>query len=274
MVELVVLGSGTPVPTPGRGGSAIAVVAEEGWVLVDCGRAATQRAIDAGLDLTAIVAVTITHHHSDHLSDLATLATARWVAGATTPLSVIAPAGPSARFARDCLDPFDDQAFYSQGHAEAGPRPTIDVSAFAPRPEPTPVFATTPWSMSSVLVDHHPVAPAVGYLVEHGVHRVVVSGDTAACDGVRHIARQADVLVHEALLSDRVSPSLLEWNAGARSVGELAAEALPQTLVLTHLIPAPGSAGDERAYVQEVRSGGFAGPTLVAHDLLRLRLGS
>ena len=274
MVDVVVLGSGTPLPDVGRAGAGLAVVADREWVLVDCGRAATQRAIDAGLDLANVVAVAITHHHSDHLSDLATLATARWVAGATTPLVVVAPNGPSERFARRCLDVFDDQSFHGQASPAAGPRPTIDVHPFEPTGEPSAVFTSAGWRLASVLVDHHPVEPAVGYLVEHGRARVAVSGDTAACDGMRTLARDVDVLVHETLLTSRVSPGLLEWNAGARAVGELAAQAQPRTLVLTHLIPAPTSVEVERAYLDEVRTGGFDGPTLLAHDGLRITLGT
>lgn len=272
MVDVVVLGSGTPVPDPDRAGSALAVVGDGEWLLVDCGRAATQRAMQAGLDLTSVIAVAITHHHSDHLSDLATFATARWTAGATTPLTVIAPSGPSTRFARHCIDAFDDQSFHSQAVAAAGPRPTIDVHEFDAAHVVSSVYSSRTWAVSSVLVDHHPVEPAVGYLVEHAGTRVAVSGDTAVCDGMRRIARSVDVLVHEALLASRVSSALLEWNAGARAVGELAAQAKPRVLVLTHLIPAPSSAEDDDAYLAEVRAGNFDGPTLIARDLLRIHI--
>jgi ribonuclease Z len=241
--------------------------------MVDCGRAATQRALDAGLDPTAVTAVLITHHHSDHLSDMATFAIARWVAGATSPLQVIAPEGPAAEFARRCLDAFDDQAFHSQGAPSAGKRPAISCAAFAGSHDVATVFRTDEWAASSVLVDHHPVEPAVGYLVESNGARVAISGDTAVCAGIRRLARGAHVIVHEALLGARASPALLEWNASAHSVGELAAETRPETLVLTHMIPAPSSAGDELAYLDEVRRGGFTGRTLVAKDLMRLSVG-
>jgi ribonuclease Z len=271
-LEVVVLGSGSPNPDAGRAGSAVAVVGAGAWLLVDCGRAATQRAIDAGLDLTAVVAVALTHHHTDHISDLATFATTRWVAGATSPLAVVAPRGPAARHAERCLDAFHDQSFHGQGPTGAGPRPTLAVHAFDPSPEVVAVHAAPGWRVSSALVDHHPVEPAVGYLVEHGGRRVAISGDTAPCDGVRGLARDVDVLVHQALLSSRVSPALLEWNAGAAAVGALAAQVRPGTLVLTHLIPAPSSAATADAYLDEVHAGGFDGPTVVAHDLLRVPL--
>ena len=172
------------------------------------------------------------------------------MAGASTPLVVVAPEGPSASFARRCLDPYDDQSFHGQSDPAAGPRPVVEVQVFDPGNEPAPVLTAGDWRVTSVLVDHHPVAPAVGYLVEHtgasagAGARVAVSGDTAVCDGMRALGRNVDVLVHQALLTSRVPPEVLDWNAGAVAVGGLAAEVEPGILVLTHLIP---RAADGRA---------------------------
>ena len=49
MVTVVLLGTGTPNPDPARAGSAVAVTDGDRWVLVDCGRAATHRILEAGL---------------------------------------------------------------------------------------------------------------------------------------------------------------------------------------------------------------------------------
>jgi ribonuclease Z len=224
----------------------------------------------AGLDLCSLQVVALTHHHSDHVSDLATLATTRWTAGAVRPLRVVCPRGPAATYATRCLDAFDDQAFYGQARPSVGPRPTVTVEAFEPRHEVVDVPALDGWRVSSVLVDHHPVEPAVGYALERDGVRIVVSGDTAVCEGMHRLAHGADILVHEALLTSGVSPSLLEWNASAGAVGELAARTRPATLVLTHLIPAPAGSDDEQAFLDEVRASGFTGRTVIAHDLLRL----
>jgi ribonuclease Z len=121
-----------------------------------------------------------------------------------------------------------------------------------------------------VLVDHHPVAPAVGYLVEADGARVAVSGDTAVGDGMRALARDVDVLVHETLHPALVPDDLLTWNAGADAVGALAAATSPATLVLTHLLPAPVTPDHEQSYLAAVRRGGYDGPTVVARDLARI----
>ena len=242
MTDLVILGSGTPNPDRGRAGAAVAVVADDGhWVLIDAGRAATQRALDAGLQLTDLVAVYVTHHHSDHLSDLPTLAITRWVAGAIDPLPVIAPQGASSRFAARCLDAFDDDCFHAQVDARAPSRPSVMVQDFVASTDMVSVWAGPGWQISSALVDHHPVAPAVGYRVHIDGASVAVSGDTAVCDGMHALASGVDVLVHETVLTSAASTAMLAWNAGAISVGALASAAQVRTLVLTHLLPAPAT---------------------------------
>ena len=131
-MRIHLLGTGTPNPDPRRCGSGTALTLDptSDWLLVDCGRGVTQRALEAELDLRNLRAVFLTHHHSDHVSDLANLAIARLVAGAATPLPVVVPAGPCARFAESCLDAFDDMAFYSQRRAGEALRPAIEVDPF------------------------------------------------------------------------------------------------------------------------------------------------
>jgi ribonuclease Z len=272
VIRVVLLGTGTPVPNPERCGSGVAIVRDGTWALVDCGRGVTQRAMQAGLDLRNLGVVLLTHHHSDHVSDLATLAIARWVAGALDPLTVIAPNGPCARFAIGCLDAFEDQAFYSQAGSSATKRPAVNVVAFDPSGAPSRVFSGNGWSVSAALVDHHPIEAAVGYRIEADARIVAISGDTAVCDGVARLADGADLLVHEAVRSDLSSPRLLEWNASARSVGALADSLKLRRVVLTHLLPAPLTATDCQAFVDETRAGGYAGDLVLARDLLVLQL--
>jgi ribonuclease BN (tRNA processing enzyme) len=89
---------------------------------------------------------------------------------------------------------------------------------------------------------------------------------------MRHLADGADVLIHEALLGEAVRPALLEWNASASAVGELARAAGVGRLVLTHAIPPPNSDADRQRFIDDVRACGYTGPVLVASDLDRLEL--
>src|SRR5262249_11732374 len=101
--------------------------------------------MQARLALKRLQAVALTHHHSDHISDLAGLAIARWVDGGHDPLTVVAPSGPCSRYAQQCLDAFDDQAFYGQAGAGAPPRPLLAVSAFDATGRPRPGLVPGGW---------------------------------------------------------------------------------------------------------------------------------
>ena len=272
MVTVVLLGTGTPNPDPARAGSAVAVTDGDSWVMVDCGRAATHRVLEAGLDLARLGAVFITHHHSDHISDLATLAIARWVGGTGTPLTVIAPEGPVGtvrrampRRVRRAVVPLASTIVRrsTTRHRDPAVRRLDTV---------TTVYSSGPWTVDAVLVDHRPVAPAVGFVVRHDELRVAISGDAAACETMRRLAEGADVLIHEALLADAVHPRLLDWNASASAVGDLARSAGVGSLVLTHAIPPPDSDAERQRYIDDVRAAGYTGPVLVAADLDRVDL--
>ncbi len=266
--RLILLGTaGGPTPKPNRAAPSQVIVVGGASYVVDCGNGVARQMALANLRLGSIRGVFLTHHHSDHISDLATLAIARWASGCATPLTVHAPEGPAARFADTCLAPFDDDCFLFQAAPHAGPRPRIEVTPFRPSSDVETVMDRGGWTVRTTLVEHHPIEPATGYRVERSGYTIMISGDTRVCAGVRALADNADVIVHEALLAARVTPKLLTWNASAESVGALAAAVRPATLVLTHLIPAPTTDEHESAYLADVRRGGFDGHTVVARDL-------
>ena len=72
---------------------------------------------------------------------------------------------------------------------------------------------------------------------------------------------------------------LLKWAgtatlvSGLPRIGAQAAELGVPTLVLTHLIPPPESDDDVQAFVDDIRTAGFAGELVVAEDLSQVTLG-
>src|SRR5205085_5527799 len=92
-LRLVPLGTSAGRPTLLRGASALAVAAEASWVLCDCGEGAQIAAQRAGLSLSRLDAVLITHLHGDHFNGLPGLLGTLGLEGRQRELVVAGPPG-------------------------------------------------------------------------------------------------------------------------------------------------------------------------------------
>ena len=92
-LRLLPLGTSAGRPTLQRGASALAVAAEGSWVLCDCGEGAQLSAQRAGLSLSRLDAVLITHLHGDHFNGLPGLLGTLGLEGRQRPLVVAGPPG-------------------------------------------------------------------------------------------------------------------------------------------------------------------------------------
>src|SRR5689334_19288779 len=61
--------------------------------VIDAGFGVTFKLRDAGINLSTLKYIFITHHHSDHNLELGPLLYNAWIAGLATPIHVFAPAG-------------------------------------------------------------------------------------------------------------------------------------------------------------------------------------
>ena len=93
-MQVIILGSGSPLPDAHRAGPSTLVRTEAGDLLFDCGRGVLMRAAAVGSGVGAFRGVYLTHLHSDHITDLNDIFTMRWVLSfAPSPLSVFGPRG-------------------------------------------------------------------------------------------------------------------------------------------------------------------------------------
>ena len=96
-MDVVLLGTGSPMPDANRAGPATLLKTGEGGleqVLVDAGRGCVMRMAAAGSLPAFLQGVLITHLHSDHLTDLNDIMTTQWVmAPQGTTLKVWGPPG-------------------------------------------------------------------------------------------------------------------------------------------------------------------------------------
>ncbi|MFG2961208.1 MBL fold metallo-hydrolase [Streptomyces sp. NPDC048291] len=148
-------------------------------------------------------------------------------------------------------------------HVESDP-PQVELSTFTPEPKPAEVWRGGDVVVSAVAVHHEPVSDAVAYRVETSDGAVVISGDTRVCAEVEEMAAGADVLVREACrntaLADAIRgtafEAIFEYHADTVALGAMAERAGVRYLVLTHMIPPPGTPEEEAGFVEDVRKGG------------------
>ena len=87
------------------------------------------------------------------------------------------------------------------------------------------------------------------------------------------------MLVYEAMRFERIRQRpphlqfILDYHADTPRIGAQAAELGVPILVLTHLIPPPESDDDVQAFVDDIRTAGYAGELVVAEDLSQVTLG-
>ena len=281
---VTVTGTGVPHLEPGRAGPGVLVECGDVRLQFDAGRATALRLCEAGVQMSELCALFVTHHHSDHLTGLADLLFARWLEnhGSFEPLPVIAPAGPSIDFLEKIMVPWETDIAIRMEHVGRTDHPDPAIVAFDPAAAvdgPTEVWRDDAAGVRVLArcVHHEPVTPAVAYRIETPTGVVVISGDTRVCDEVADLAADADVLVHEAFRTDvlrgffGIAPHLetiAAYHADTVELGEMAERISVPRVVLTHLIPAPDGAGSTKeGFVDDLRAGGYGGEVIVADDL-------
>lgn len=145
-----------------------------------------------------------------------------------------------------------------------------------PEMGPIVVFADERVTVTAILVQHRPIAPAYAYRFDSQYGSVTVSGDTAPSSNLVRLAQQTDVLLHEAIDLEMVadsykgaSPVDLEASMGhhkrahttPEDAGRIAAEAGARTLALHHLVPAHAPMD---VWLRANRT--FEGPVIVPAD--------
>lgn len=273
-MRLTVTGTGTPIPCAGRAGPGALVHSSDTLLQFDAGRATVLRLAEAGVSPADLSALFITHHHSDHMVDVADLVITRWIRGGSMPFPVVVPEGPAADMVSKLIDFWEEDIAIRVSHGRRKNRPELEIITFDPGSEPKVVWKRGDLTVQSVAGQHEPVLPAVAFRVNAPDGSVTISGDTRVCSPVMELARGTDVLLHEAMRTEAVlaagMPHVAAYHADTQALGKAAADVSVNTLVLTHLEPSPGDSESEQVFANEVRAGGFQGNLIVARDLFSI----
>jgi ribonuclease BN (tRNA processing enzyme) len=274
-----------PPPVPNKTGISSAVKIGGDVYQIDCGLGSLNAFTNAGLRFDDLKAMFITHLHTDHIVDYYSffLSGGYTASKGKAPVTVYGP-GPAGGLPPSQVGNADP-ATIDPGNPAPGLAATSDalLKAFAytsnifirdmgiddigdlikvteiavppgsdyrnrsPKTEPFPVMADDNVTVTATLVSHYDVYPAFGFrfdLKKSGVS-VTFSGDTTKSDNLIALARDTDILVHEAQFSlddayyhNRFPPNYLQnSHTSAEQVGEVGAAASAKHVVLSHYSP-------------------------------------
>ena len=277
MIEITLLGTGSPIPDPNRAGPSTLVRTNGQTFLIDCGRGALQRMAAVGAGAAGLSALLLTHLHSDHVGELGDLLITRWITTFTpdpAPLPIIGPPG-TAEMVEATLAAFrHDIGYRIAHHADLTEPPAVEVFEYTDG---------VVWDRDGVTIrvaptDHRPVAPTIGFRIETGSESVVLAGDTVPCDTLDGLARGADALVHTVIRKDIIDhipqqriKDICDYHSSVQQAAATAARAGVGTLVMTHYVPAlvPGQEDQRRA----LAASEFGGRIELGDDLHRVEIG-
>ncbi|MEO6317302.1 MAG: ribonuclease Z [Acidimicrobiales bacterium] len=276
MIEITLLGTGSPLVDPLRAGPATLVRAGDATLLFDCGRGVLMRAAAAGAQASQLTALLLTHLHSDHITDLNDVITSRWVTTfAPTPLRVLGPPGTSTVVEGLLASLAPDIAYRLAHHDDLTWDPGVEVTEHSDGS----VLDEGGVRVVAEPTDHRPVHPTLGYRVEFEGHAIVIAGDTVPCEGLDRLCQGADALVHTVIRADLVQSiplprlqDILDYHSSVEQAAQTAARNGVATLVLTHYVPPllPGAEDEWR----DIAAAHFDGRVELGDDLHTVSIGS
>lgn len=249
IMKLIVLGSGTCVPSLKRNAPGYYLEAGRRQILIDCGSGILNQIKKAGKSYKDIDAVFITHTHPDHISDLipfihALLATPDFER--KKDLSIVGPKGI--------------QKFYDCCIALTMRKPktfSIEIIEIQDKLDMGPLYV---FSTKTVHSDN-----SIAYRFEDGEKSVVFTGDCDYDEGIVELSGHADLLVIDCSFPDVLKAP---GHLSPKGCGLVAKRAGVKKLLLSHIYP---SVYPDTDRLQECRRV-FDGDVLLAEDIMKLNI--
>jgi len=242
-MEIILTGTGSPLPDANRAGPSTLVKAGDIHILVDAGRGVVMRMAGAGSLPGLLAGVLITHLHSDHVCALNDVITTHWVmTQGNATLQIYGPVG-TATFVERQLHAFEpDIGYRIEHHDVLVTPPLVQVTEL----DPGDSFAIGDVRITTAATEHAPVKPTIGYRLTHEGSTVALVGDTIPCGGVDELARDTDLYVQTVIRRDIVETiphpmmqDVLDYHSGVVEAAQTAARVGAKRLALTHMVPAP-----------------------------------
>lgn len=271
-MQITFLGTSAGVPTRARNVSCVALrlpQRAEVW-LFDCGEGTQHQLLRSDIKFSQIKRIFITHLHGDHLFGLPGLLATCGMAGHAESIDIYGPPGLE-EYLRECTRRTESQTSYRIGVHTVAAGIIFEDEAYTVSCLPL-VHRIQTFGYRIVERDqpgHFDVAKAAAQGIPAGAlygklkrgeritlsdgrefggqdfcgptikgRRIAYCADTIFCDGAIELARDADVLIHEATFANQDEDlAKRSLHSTAKMAAEVARQAEAKRLLLTHLSP-------------------------------------
>lgn len=242
--RLIPLGT-TAIADPTHDNVYMVLDSGESKILIDCGGSPSARVIRAGLNFTDLDGLIVTHHHPDHIYGVPILLMNLWLLGRRGSFPIYGP-GKSLEVIHQMMALYEWDAWPDFLQVDFREIPLV--------PD-TPVLSDRVVSILASPVAH--LIPTIGLRITNQQTRkvLVYTSDTMRDPCVVDLARDADILIHEA------TGQYYGHSTGSDAARD-ALEANAKQLVLIHY---PSLRGDPEVILEEAKAI-FQGPVELAED--------
>jgi len=240
--RVTIIGSGLPVLDLNKFGPSVLVEYKDKMFLVDCGYQSVTGLMKAGVHPGQINNMFFTHQHADHNADYWTFLIGGWDSDYNR--SQLTLAGPSVEKLHNItLDFYKQDLDYrinGVGSSPDGIRTNVDIHDFT---EPLINFEVDDVKITAIQVPH--TIETYAYKFEAGGQSVVITGDMTYNEVIAPFAKDADIMVIDALQAadfqdvpeafrDTLRQNLSHSHLMNDDIATIVTNSSPQKLVLNH----------------------------------------
>jgi ribonuclease BN (tRNA processing enzyme) len=251
MAELIIVGSGTGIPSLRRGSPGLLLISESSKVLIDSGSGTLRRMLEVGITYRDVDLLLYTHIHPDHISDLVPILFACKYSDLPREKDLLCVGGAGFKHFFNKLK----KVYGSWIEAQSYHLTIKEISQ-------------KPLSFRDLTIFAKPMAhlpESVGYRIEFNDGKsVAISGDTDYCKNIIDLASEVDLLVLECSFPDEKK---VEGHLTPSMAGKIGLESRCKRLLLIHLYPIC----DQFDILKECKQI-YQGDVILGEDLMRIKI--